>query len=279
MAHPQRIPVDGAELAFTVQGHGEPVVLIHGAFIADAFRPLLAEPSLVDHYRLIAYHRRGYADSSRTPGPTSMAQQAADCWMLLRHLGVARAHLVGHSLGASIALHLALDAPEVVHSLALLEPALFIGESAQSYREAQLRSVQCYREAGAAVAVDEALGTRWPGYRAGLNQVLPDAFDQAVAEAATVFESDIGALDWNFGPTEAARIQAPALVVLGGASPTLHPRFGETYRLLLEWLPNAEGFVLPGATHFLHLEGLSCRRDMAEALTAFFARHAMGAAL
>ena len=44
------------------------MVFIHGAFIADTFRPLLAEPSLAGHYRLILYHRRGYAGSSRASG-------------------------------------------------------------------------------------------------------------------------------------------------------------------------------------------------------------------
>ena len=41
-----------------------------------------------------------------------------------------RAHVVGHSFGGAVALQLALDAPDLVHSLALLEPALFVGASA-----------------------------------------------------------------------------------------------------------------------------------------------------
>ncbi len=42
----ERVRIDGAELEYEVSGAGEPVVFIHGAFIADTFRPLLAEPSL-----------------------------------------------------------------------------------------------------------------------------------------------------------------------------------------------------------------------------------------
>src|SRR5919107_4405572 len=75
--------LDGAELEYEVSGRGEPVVFIHGAFIADTFRPLLSEPSLRGHYRLILYHRRGYAGSSCASGPVSVAQQAADCRALL----------------------------------------------------------------------------------------------------------------------------------------------------------------------------------------------------
>ena len=49
------------ELEYDVRGTGEPVLLIHGAILADAFVPLLTQPALADDYRLIAYHRRGFA--------------------------------------------------------------------------------------------------------------------------------------------------------------------------------------------------------------------------
>jgi pimeloyl-ACP methyl ester carboxylesterase len=268
-----RVDVDGTSLEYEVSGTGEPVVFIHGAFIADAFRPLLEEPALADQYQLITYHRRGYVGSSRTPGPISAVQQAADCRALLSHLGAERAHVVGHSFGGSIALQLALDAPGKVHSLALLETALMVGASAPSYRESLACSEQRYREAGAATAVDEFFQARWPAYRQALDRVLPGAFAQAVADAAATYELDLGLLDWRFSEAEARRIAQPALVVLGGGSQDLHPRFLETYRLLLSWLPNAESFILPDATHFLQLEHSSHSRGLAEALAAFFARH------
>ena len=267
----ERVSLDGAELDYQVSGTGESVVFIHGAFIADTFRPLLVEPSLAGHYRLILYHRRGYAGSSRASGPVSVAQQAADCGALLRHLGVDRAHVVGHSYGGDVALQLALDTPGVVHSLALLEPGLMVGESTQDYREALSRGAERYREAGAAVVVDEFLQARWPGYRAALDRVLPGAFAQAVADAGTWFERELsGQLGWRFGEAEAHRISQPTLSVLGGESDALWSRFGETHRLLLAWLPHADGFVLPGATHFMQIEN---PRGMAKVLAAFWARY------
>ena len=54
-----------------------------------------------------------------------IGQQAADARALLRHLGITRAHIAGHSYGAAIALQWALDAPDEVQSLALLEAPLF----------------------------------------------------------------------------------------------------------------------------------------------------------
>jgi pimeloyl-ACP methyl ester carboxylesterase len=271
----ERARTDGADLEYEVSGAGEPVVFIHGAFIADTFRPLLAEPSLAGRYRLILYHRRGYAGSSRASGLVSVARQAADCRALLHHLGVERAHVVGHSYGGDVALQLALETPSVVHSLALLEPGLMVGASAQDYRESLARGSERYREAGAVVVVDEFLQSRWPGYRATLERVLPGAFAQAVADAGTWFEYELpGQLGWRFGEAEARRIRQPTLSVLGGESDALWSRFGETHRLLLEWLPHAEGFVLPGTTHLMQIQD---PRAMAEALAAFWARHRLPA--
>ncbi len=271
----ERLSVDGVELEFVAQGTGEPVVFIHGALIADAFRPLLAEPSLENRYRRILYHRRGYAGSSRAAEPISISQHAADCRAVLQHLGVDRAHVVGHSYGGAIALQLALDSRDVVHSLALLEPALMVGASAQGYREALVRGRERYREAGAATVVDEFLEARSPGYRAALDRVLPGGFAQAVADAGTWFDWELpGLLAWRFGETEARHISRPVLSVLGSRSDALWSRFGETHRLLLGWLPHAEGFVLPGTTHFLQIQD---PRGMAEALAAFWARHRLPA--
>jgi hypothetical protein len=64
-----RVPVDGGELEYEVSGAGEPILLIHGSILADAFAPLRAQPALADHYRVIHYHRRGFASSCRHAGP------------------------------------------------------------------------------------------------------------------------------------------------------------------------------------------------------------------
>jgi pimeloyl-ACP methyl ester carboxylesterase len=269
-----RAAVDGIELEYEDSGTGEPVVFLHGAFIADAFRPLLREDVLADRYRLITYHRRGYAGSSGPDEPADISDHADDCRRLLTQLGVRRAHVVGHSLGATIGLQLALAAPELVGTLSLLEAGLFVGDSANAYRQGLVGSMERYAEAGPDVAVDEFLEIRWPGYREHLDRVLPGAYEQAVSDAATFYEKELPALlDWRFGEAEARRITQPGLVVLGETSVALHRRFVETYRLLLDWLRDAEGVILPGATHLLQMQhpGLT-----ADALARFLARHPLG---
>jgi pimeloyl-ACP methyl ester carboxylesterase len=146
-----------------------------------------------------------------------------------------------------------------------------IGTSGAPYRDALARGGQRYREVGAAVVVDEFLQARSPGYRERLNRLTPGAFDQAVIDAETWFETELPAqLAWRFDTAEARQIAQPALSVLGGESERLWDRFGEVHRWMLERLPRGEGLVLPGATHFPQLEHPS---GLAEGLATFFARH------
>lgn len=127
--------VNGVELEYAVAGRGEPVLLI-SPVLADGFLPLLSEPALVERYRLIRYHKRGWSGSSHTPPPVTISDHAADATGLLSHLGVGSAHVVGHSSGASVALQLAVDHPGFVHTLVLLEPSLLSVPAGTSARQA-----------------------------------------------------------------------------------------------------------------------------------------------
>jgi pimeloyl-ACP methyl ester carboxylesterase len=272
-----RATLEGIELEHEVRGGaGEPVVLIHPGHFADWFTPLLDEPALTEHYRVLSYHRVGCAGSSPLAGPVSFAQQAAHCRSLMRHLGIERAHVVGHSSSGNIALQLALDAPDAVHSLALLEPTLMSVPSAQTSRAFVATAIQLYRAGDKAGAVDTFLqGTCGPGYRAVLDQALPGAFDQHVADADTFFGQELPALQqWSFTQEDARRISQPVLAVTGAKSQELDRIWAERQELLLAWLPNVEPFVLPDATHLLQVQN---PRGMAEGLAAFFARHPLSA--
>jgi pimeloyl-ACP methyl ester carboxylesterase len=251
-------------------------VLIHPGHFAYWFMPLLAEPALTDHHRVLSYHRVGCVGSSHIAGLVSFAQQAAHCRSLMYHLGIERAHVVGHSSSGNIALQLALDAPDAVHSLALLEPALMSVPSAPTSRVFVGTAIQLYRAGDKAGAVDTFLqGTCGPGYRAVLDQALPGAFAQHVADADTFFGQELPALQqWSFTQEDARRITQPVLAVTGAKSRVLDRIWEERQELLLAWLPNVEPFVLPDATHLLQVQN---PRGMAEGLAAFFARHPLSA--
>ena len=268
----EKAVLDDATFSYEISGTGEPVIFIHGALIAEAFRPLMSEPSLARGYKRIIYHRRGYRDSTDTSSSVSFEQQVADCRALLLYLGVERAHVVGHSLGGSIAVQLAMDAPDLVHSLALLEPALFGGETGEEYRTSLARAEQRYKEEPADVVADAFLRMRFGfDYRVFLEQILPGAFDEAVADSRATFESDLpGLREWSFNEERVGRITQPVLNVLGGDSEALGARFGEVYRLIQVWMPQSEGLVLSGAAHFLTIQN---PRGMAEALSNFWQRH------
>ena len=264
--------VEGLTFAYETSAGSEPVVTSHGALVADAFLPLLPEPALAD-YRVIAYRRRDYSGSSPATRSLSIAEQAADCRGLLESLGITRAHVVGHSFGGCVALQLALDAPELVHSLAVLEPALVVGESGEPYRASLQGAIDQYRAGGpdATSVVHGMMEARWPGYRDRLDAILPGSFDMAVKDAHAAFLTELpGLIAWRFGEAEAARIVQPVLSVVGEESPPLSPRFAEVNQWILDHFRDAEGYVLPRAHHFLQVENAG---DMAEALAAFWKRH------
>jgi len=266
----ERAPVRGAELEYEIQGRGEPVLLIHGSHIAGAFVPLMNEPSLAN-YRLIRYHRRGFAESTKHEGRCSIEHQAADALGLLRHLGVERAHIVGHSYGGIIALQMALDAPEVVHSLVLLEPAFgrMVPSGAGMGVNTILPAMKRYREGDRAGAVDaffqQVIGPEWKAESA---RTVPGGPEQAARDARTFFEIEMPALGkWKFDEEKTPKISQPILYVLGSES---HAAFKEGRNLVHSWFPRTEDCVVQGATHGLQMQE---SRAVAEGIAAFFKHH------
>lgn len=265
-----RATLGSVELEYEIRGAGECVALVHHGAGPDWFAPLMREPALASRYRLLLYHRAGYAGSSRLAGPLTFTGEAADFAALMRHLGVDRTHVVGHSASGCMALQFALSLPDLVHSVALLEPALLAVPSPPEVPQA----IGLYQRGDTRTAVDTFLrGTCGPDWRAVLESVLPDALDRALTDADTFFGHELPALrQWSFGPEDARRVRQPVLAILGENSDA---RFQQRHQLLLDWLPDVEPFVLPRAGHLLHLQNPS---GMAEGLAAFFARHPLGAA-
>ncbi|HEU4437806.1 MAG TPA: alpha/beta hydrolase, partial [Methylomirabilota bacterium] len=181
-----------------------------------------------------------------------------------------------HSSGGNIALQLALESPEMVQSVVLMEPALPVPglgpERLLSTRAAMAPVFEAYRAGDRARAVDGFMRfVSGPDYRATLDRVLPGAFEQAVTDADTFFGQELPAVQqWKLSREDAGRITQPVLSIVGARSTEVSPIWMERHELILAWLPKAEGYVLPDATHLLHVQH---PRAVAEALATFFARY------
>ena len=218
----------------------------------------------------MSYHRVGFAGSSRATAPLSIADQADHARMLLQHLGIPRAHVVGHSSGGCIALQLALDAPHLVQSLALLEPVVASGPVADQFsRTAVGPAFGRYAagdKSGAADLFLQSVGG--PGYRSIVERTLgASALEQVQTDVDTFFQVEGPSVNaWQFGTAEAAQVQPPVLLLVGADS---RPVYHEGHQRLLEWLPRVEGLVVPESNHLLPLQQ---PQRLAEILAAFFAR-------
>jgi pimeloyl-ACP methyl ester carboxylesterase len=265
----RRLPVDGVQLDVCDWGSGEPIVFVQTALTADELLPLAQTAAFGRGYRKIVYHRRGYANSSAVHGPGSIARDAADCRALLHALGIDRAHIIGVSYSAAVALQLAAHAPQSVHTLVLVEPPPVHTPTAAEFRAANDHLVETRRRHGPVIALDEFLSVViGPDWRDVTERYLPGSAAQMAQDAATFFDTDLPALlGWRFGPADAGRITCPVLHVGGTDS---GPWFAEVRDLMLEWLPSADDVVIEDADHSL---ALTHCREIADAVAAFLHSH------
>ncbi|CAN5362264.1 N/A [soil metagenome] len=266
--------INGVELEYEVKGSGEPVILISTGPIVDGFLPFFSEKALVERYRLIRYHQRGQAGSTHCSVPVSFAEHAADADALLGHLGVRRAHVAGHSTGAAIALQLAVDRPEIVHTLALLEPPLMGVPSAGAFFERAAPALSAYgsgdREGAVAGFLSVVSSLDWETCQKMIEKHVPGGVAQAMKDADAFFGSYLPALSaWQFGPEQAAAISQPVLSVLGTETERL---FVEGHELLHSWFPQVEDCTIEGVAHLLHMQR---PEPVAQGVAEFFARHPM----
>jgi pimeloyl-ACP methyl ester carboxylesterase len=109
--------VNGLHLYYEVHGAGSPLVLLHGGMLTIELSFASLMPTLVARHLVIGVELQGHgrtADIDRTITPAVLA---ADVVALLDHLGIDRAHVLGHSLGAAATLELAVSHPSRVRSV------------------------------------------------------------------------------------------------------------------------------------------------------------------
>jgi pimeloyl-ACP methyl ester carboxylesterase len=259
------------ELEYDVIGSGEPVLLI-SPILADGFLPLTAQPSLSEQYQLILYHKRGWVGSTHTPGPVSVADHTTDAAALLDHLGIARAHVVGHSSGAAVAAQLAIDVPDRVTTLVLLELSLMSVPSGAAFLEAAAPVFDAYasgdHEGAVAMMLSTVSGLDWTTCRALLDERIPGAVAQAIKDADTMFGIELPALaQWTLGLEHAAAIRQPMLSVLGSDTA---PLWVDVAEFLRNSVPDVEERTIDGIGHLLHIQQ---PRPVADTIADFLRRH------
>jgi len=269
----RRAECNGIELEYEVSGVGEPVLLID-MLIPDCFVPLVREPALAEGHRLIRYHKRGWIGSTHTPPPVSIRDHAADAAALLEHLGVGRVHVAGHSTGASIGAQLTLDHPDKVHTLTLLEPTLVSLPLGAEFLTSAAPVFEAYASgdhAGAfAMFVSAASGLDWETSRKLLEERIPGVVERAIADADTLFASELPAVvAWTFGPQEATAIHVPVLSVLGART---QPLWAEIAGFLSSSLPDVEELAIDGVGHLLQIERAEA---VARGMASFLRRHSI----
>ncbi|AZY51341.1 3-oxoadipate enol-lactonase [Bordetella avium] len=161
-------------LYYVVDGPADaPALVLSNSLGTNADMWARQVPALAHHFRVVRYDTRGHGRSSVPDGEYCFEQLAGDVVELLDHLGVARAHFCGLSMGGPTGLTLALNHPERIDRLVLCNTAARIG-SAQGWSD-RIAAVEKQTLAAMAPAVVE----RWltEGYRQrepGLAQLLVD---------------------------------------------------------------------------------------------------------
>lgn len=110
-------------MRYKVVGEGEPVVLVHG-LSASSLWWMRNVPALAASYRLYLVDLPGFGSMASPFGRFQL--QSAATWLLrwMQTVGIAKAHLIGHSMGGYICLWMAAHHPEVISRLVLVSPAV-----------------------------------------------------------------------------------------------------------------------------------------------------------
>ncbi|MRT05301.1 alpha/beta fold hydrolase [Ewingella americana] len=122
-----RIAVNGTDIAYRIAGQGEPLLLLHGHPQTQAIWHKVA-PYLTSQYTVVLADLRGYGDSGK-PEPDaehylySKREMAQDQYELMLALGFKKFSVIAHDRGARVAHRLALDHPQAIKRMVLMDIA------------------------------------------------------------------------------------------------------------------------------------------------------------
>lgn len=243
------LPLSDVTLAVDDRGEGPavPLVLVHGFTggridFADVIDDLAADR------RVVAWDHRGHGESTSTGDPSSytLVQLRDDAWRVLDDLGIDRCHLLGHSMGGLVAQLMAVDRPDCVASLILMDTSPHPMQVPREWidRYAEMGRAQGMR------AVADALGELTAGY-----SVAPEADRARIAErnhhklTHMDVEAYVALADAlrTFDPMldQLAATERPTTIVVG----ELDQPFRQPSEDFAAAIPGAELVVVDGAAH------------------------------
>ena len=230
---------DGTELVAEVTGSGPPVVFVHGS--TGDLNSWADIGGRLTGYQVVRYARRNHPPSGVGPAPNSFAAEAGDLQAVLESVG--RAHVVGASYGATVALHAALADTGGIASLALFEPPVLLAGAHL------LPVIEDYQRLFTTVRYADALelflreAARIPPEVLSAAPSIPDdpvAAMSALADLEAMAGDDAGTDRW-------AAITVPVLLMQGGQS---WPPLPEGMDALAAVLPTARRVVWSEHSHF-----------------------------
>jgi pimeloyl-ACP methyl ester carboxylesterase len=234
---------NGVDLFYEVRGDGPPLLLIAGG-LADAGQFTALAEALAARWRVITYDRRGNSRSSAPAewSSTSVEEQADDAAALLETLGIAATSLYGHSIGAPIALDVAMRRPEIVETLVLHDPALM---SVLADPAAVMAVVGPIVENGMRTGGPAAAADAFFRFAVGpaVAALEPATYERMTQNGDVLFRIEFAALSgWTPEAETLARSHVPVLILVGRDTP---PFFAEA----ADWLSARLGVAvqqLPG---------------------------------
>jgi pimeloyl-ACP methyl ester carboxylesterase len=231
-------PVNGLQMYYEVHGSGEPLVLLHGAFATiDLWGPILT--TLAENHRVIAVELQGHGHTADIERPFSYEEFADDIAAMMDHLGIARADVVGYSMGGNTGLQLALRHPDLVRKLVAISASY---RSDGVYPELLAVTQTLTPEMFAGSPPEEAYLRTAPN---------PDDWPRLIEKMKA-----LEATEFAVPAEEVQAITAPVLLIIGDADGVRPEHAVELFRLLgggvpgdLAGLPKSQLAVLPGTTH------------------------------
>jgi pimeloyl-ACP methyl ester carboxylesterase len=243
--------LEGIDVYYEIHGDGLPLVLVAG-IASDSQSWLPAVGPLAEHFTVIAYDDRGVGRTAPHNAKVSTTLLADDCAALIEHLGAAKVHVLGHSMGGFVAQELAARRPDRVDRLILVGTALENTVRNDTLLLDMTRSL----ESGADPEAWFREFFRWI-FTARFFQdetAVADALRLAVEyryrQTPERFRRQVEAVA-RFVAVDPSRIRAKTLVMTGSEDLPFPPEEGGA---LAEEVPNAEFLLVPGTAHSIHME-------------------------